>query len=83
MDNTVERSIRYITLGRKNWLFVDNDESAKGAALYMTLVGSCNLLGIAPYRYFEYILPRLHDNMTKEEYKELLPYKVAKKIIQN
>jgi hypothetical protein len=81
-NNIVERSIRPITLGRKNWLFVDSDESAKDAAVYMTLIGSCNLLGIAPYRYFKYILPRLHDNMTKEEYKELLPYKVAEKINQ-
>ena len=81
-NNIVERSIRPITLGRKNWLFVDSDESAKDAALYMTLIGSCNLLGIAPYKYFEYILPRLHGNMTREEYKELLPYKVAEKISQ-
>ena len=81
-NNAVERSIRPITLGRKNWLFVDSDESAKDAALYMTLIGSCNLLGIAPYKYFEYILPRLHGNMTREEYKELLPYKVAEKISQ-
>ena len=81
-NNSVERSIRPITLGRKNWLFVDSDESAKDAALYMTLIGSCNLLGIAPYKYFEYILPRLHGNMTREEYKELLPYKVAEKISQ-
>ena len=76
----VERSIRPITLGRKNWLFVDSDESAKDAAVYMTLIGSCSLLGIAPYKYFEYILPRLHGNMTEEEYKELLPYKAAKEI---
>jgi transposase len=81
-NNAVERSIRPITLGRKNWLFVDSDESAKDAALYMTLIGSCNLLGIAPYKYLEYVLPRLHDNMTKKEYEELLPYKVAEKISQ-
>ena len=81
-NNAVERSIRPVTLGRKNWLFVDSDESAKDAALYMTLIGSCNLLGIAPYKYLEYVLPRLHDNMTKKEYEELLPYKVAEKISQ-
>jgi hypothetical protein len=46
----------------------------------MTLIGSCNLLGIAPYKYFEYILPRLHGNMTKQDYEKLLPYKVAKEI---
>ena len=79
-NNAVERSIRPITLGRKNWLFVDSDESARDAAVYMTLIGSCNLLGMAPYNYFEYILPRLHGSMTEEEYRELLPYKVAEKI---
>jgi len=79
-NNAVERSIRPITLGRKNWLFVDSDESAKDAAVYMTLIGSCNLLGVAPYKYFEHILPRLREGMTKEEYEELLPYKVARKI---
>ena len=79
-NNVVERSIRPITLGRKNWLFVDSDESAKDAAVYMTLVGSCNLLGIAPYRYFEHILPRLHDGMTAGEYERLLPYRVAEEI---
>ena len=79
-NNAVERSIRPVTLGRKNWLFVDSDESAKDAAVYMTLIGSCNLLGIAPYKYFEYILPRLHGNMTKQDYEKLLPYKVAKEI---
>ena len=46
------------------------------------LIGSCNLLGIAPYKYFEYILPRLHGSMTNEEYEELLPYKVVEKISQ-
>lgn len=79
-NNVVERSIRPITLGRKNWLFVDSDESAKDAAVYMTLVGSCNLLGIAPYKYFEYILPKLHNGMKKEDYQELIPYRVAEAI---
>ena len=76
-NNAVERSIRPITLGRKNWLFVDSDDSAKDAAVYMTLIGSCNLLGIAPYKYFEYILPRLRDDMTTEQLTAMLPYKVA------
>ena len=81
IDNSaVERSIRPLTLGRKNWLFVDSDDSAKDTAVYLTLVGSCNLLGIAPYKYFCHILPRLHENMTYDEYTQLLPYKVAEQI---
>ena len=79
-NNAVERSIRPLTLGRKNWLFVDSDESAEDTALYMTFVGSCNLLGIAPYVYFNTILPRLHSNMTTEEYESLLPYRIAEEL---
>lgn len=79
-NNAVERSIRPLTLGRKNWLFVDSDESAEDTALYMTFVGSCNLLGIAPYVYFSTILPRLHDDMTTEEYESLLPYRIAEEL---
>lgn len=79
-NNAVERSIRPLTLGRKNWLFVDSDESAEDTALYMTFVGSCNLLGIPPYVYFNTILTRLHANMTKEEYESLLPYRIAEEL---
>lgn len=79
-NNAVERSIRPLTLGRKNWLFVDSDDSAVDTAIYMTLAGSCNLLGIKPYEYFMEILPKIKSDMTEEEYTELLPYKVAEKM---
>lgn len=79
-NNVVERSIRPLTLGRKNWLFVDNDESARDTAVYLTLIGSCNMLGIEPYKYFMNILPRLRDNMTSEQLTAMLPYKVAEEI---
>ena len=79
-NNVVGRSIRPVTLGRKNWLFVDSDESARDTAIYLTLIGSCNMLGIEPYKYFETILPRLHDNMTTEQLTAMLPYKVAEEL---
>ena len=79
-NNIVERSIRPITLGRKNWLFVDNDESARDTAIYLTLIGSCNMLGIDPYTYFETILPRLRDNITTEQLTAMLPYNLAEEL---
>lgn len=48
--------------------------------MYMTLIGTRNLLDMIPYRHFEYILGSLHGSMTEEECKELLPYRVAGKI---
>ena len=79
-NNAVNRSIRPLTLGRKNWLIADSDESARDTAIYLTLIGSCNLLGIAPYKCFEYVPPRLTPNMKDEEYTLLLPYNVAELI---
>ena len=79
-NNAVERSIRPLTLGRKNWLFVDSDDSARDTAIYLTLIGSCNILGIAPYKYFEFVLPRLTGNKKDGGYTQLLPYKVAEMI---
>ena len=79
-NNAVERSIRPLTLGRKNWLFVDSDDSAEDTAIYLTLIGSCNLLGIAPYEYFMTILPRIRSGMTQQDYEQLLPYKVAEEL---
>lgn len=79
-NNPVERSIRPLTLGRKNWLFVDSDTSAEDTAIYMTLCGSCNLLGITPYLYFSTILPKLRVGMSREEAEQLLPYKIAQQI---
>lgn len=60
--------------------FVDSDESARDTAVYLTLIGSCNMLGIEPYKYFMTILPRLRDNMTKEQLTAMLPYKVAEEL---
>lgn len=32
------------------------------------------------YVFFNTILPRLHANMTKEEYESLLPYRIAEEL---
>ena len=78
IDNSpVGRCIRPLTLGRRNWLFVDSDVSARDTAVYLTLISLCNLLGITPYKYFYSILPKLHENMTANEYTQLLPEKIA------
>ena len=38
------------------------------------------MLGIAPHTYFQTILPRLRDDMTREELTAMLPYKVAEEL---
>jgi len=57
-NNIIERSIRPIAIGRKNWMFAGSEEGARRAALLMSLVGSCKLLGIDPAEYLGDVLLR-------------------------
>lgn len=57
-NNILERSIRPIAVGLKNWIFAGSEEGAKRAALLMSLVGSCRLIGIDPGKYLGDVLLR-------------------------
>lgn len=72
-NNPVERSIRPITLGRKNWLFIKNDESGEDLAVISTLIQTCELLGINPKDWLSKTFSKIarQNNYNPET---LLPY---------
>src|SRR5437762_2255380 len=43
-------------VGRKNWLFVGNDEAAEVNATFVSLLASCQLHGIEPWAYLRDLL---------------------------
>lgn len=57
-NNILERAIRPIAVGRKNWLFAGSEEAARRAALLMSVVGTCKLLGIDPAEFLPEVLLR-------------------------
>jgi transposase len=75
VDNgEVERLIRLIALGRKNWLFLGSDEAGHRAARVYSLVLSCYRLGLDPWAYFRDVLPKLGDTrFPASRLEELLP----------
>jgi len=75
VDNgEVERLIRMIALGRKNWLFLGSDEAGRRAASVYSLVLSCYRLGVDPWAYFRDVLPKLGDTrFPASRLAELLP----------
>lgn len=75
VDNgEVERLIRMIALGRKNWLFLGSDEAGQRAAAVYSLVLSCYRLGMDPWAYFRDVLPKLGDTrFPASRLAELLP----------
>jgi transposase len=62
----VENQIRPFAVGRKNWLFVGNEQSANKAALLYSLIQTCKLNHIDPRHYLTYVLNQAHKIRRKE-----------------
>lgn len=55
-NNRVERQMRTVAVGRKNWMFAGSDAGAMRAATIYSLVCTCGLLGIEPWNYLKDVL---------------------------
>ena len=75
-NNAVENLIRKLALGRKNFLFAGSPAGAKAAATYYSLIGTCELNGIDPYKYFCAMLHQIRFCKTENDYQNLLPYSI-------
>ena len=57
--NHLEREIRPIALGRKNWLFCWTEVGAQCVGIFQSLLGTCRLHGVDPYTYLVDVLQRV------------------------
>jgi transposase len=71
-NNTAERAIRALVIGRKNWLFVGSKKAGEATAVILSLVQTCRGLKINPREYLEDVLRRFMSHPFKKLY-ELLP----------
>ncbi|TQM51269.1 transposase [Arcticibacter tournemirensis] len=73
--NLLEGRFRCIGLGRKNWLFAGNHQSAERSAIIYSITESCILNSIDPFSYLKDVLARLPYLVfaPKERLDELLP----------
>jgi transposase len=74
-NNAAERALRSVCLGKKNWLFFENDHGSELGAMLYGLVETCKLNGINPEAYFRHILAVLPD-WPSSRVDELLPWNV-------
>ena len=75
--NHLERALRVIPMGRKNWLFSWTELDAKHVGIVQSLLATCRLYDISPYDYFVDVLQRvgqhpasLMDQLTPRLWKE-------------
>jgi transposase len=70
--NHLEREIRPIPMGRKNWLFCWTEVGADAIAILQTLISCCKLEGIDPSQYLIDVLQKV-DSHSSRKVHELTP----------
>ena len=75
-NNSAERAIRGIALGRKNWLFAGSERGGKSAAIAYTLIETAKLNGVDPQAWLTDTLARIQDHKINRM-DELLPWNYA------
>ena len=76
-NNTAERALRGIALGRKSWLFAGSQRGAERAALMYTLIQTAKLNDVDPQAWLADVLARIAD-LPQARLSELLPWNWSK-----
>ena len=61
----LERSLRAIPTGRRNWLFAWTELGAQHVGLIQSLLVTCRLQGVGPYTYLVDVLQRIDQHPAK------------------
>jgi hypothetical protein len=77
-NNSAERAMRCVALGRKNYLFVGSKGGGNAAAIAYTLIETAKLNGVDPQAWLTWVLGRIADHKINR-LDELLPWRYAAK----
>jgi len=72
-NNTCERAVKPIALGRKNYLFMGSEGGGKAAAIAYTLIETAKLNGVDPQAWLTWVLGRIADHKINK-LDELMPW---------
>ena len=75
-NNPVERQLRAVALGRKNFLFAGSDAGGERAAAFYSLIGTAKLCGLDPEAYLREVFTRIAEHPVNR-IEELLPWRLA------
>ena len=80
-NNAIERSIRPLALGRKNFLFAGSHHAAENIAMYYSFFGTCKMHDINPQKWLSYVIRNINDTKTSQ-LKYLLPQFIDKSLLE-
>ncbi len=79
-NNISELHLRRQAVGRKNWLFVGNDEGGEVNATMVSLLASCEMHGIEPLGYLRDLICLLSTGWPAHRLLELSPAEWSKTV---
>jgi transposase len=72
-NNPVENAIRPAAIGRKNYLFAGSHEAAQRSAMLYSLLGTCKLHDVNPFKWLKTVLSNIATHPINRIH-ELLPH---------
>ena len=76
-NNEVERGMRLVAVGRKNYLFVGSEDAGDWCAILYSIVESCRMCNIGVRDYLQTVIDKLHQGAAPAE---LTPARMRKSI---
>ena len=73
-NNATERALRGIAVGRRNWMFVGSDVGGRTAAVLMSFIASCRLVGVDSFAWLRDVLTRIAQGHPVNRLAALLPH---------
>jgi len=64
--NHLERAIRPVAVGRKNWMFCWTEIGAKYVGIIQSLISTCRVHGVDPYTYLVDVLQRIDTHLARD-----------------
>lgn len=75
-NNTAERAIKPVAIGRKNWMFAGSPKGGKAMAIAYTLIETAKLNNVDPQAWLTWVLSQIADHKINR-IDELLPWNFA------
>ena len=75
-NNSAERAMKPVALGRKNWLFVGSEGGGKAMAIAFTLIETAKMNDVDPQAWLTWVLAQIADHKINR-INELLPWHYA------
>lgn len=81
-NNKTENAIRPFAVGRKNWLFVGDEQGGAAAGTIYSLIESAKLNKLHTYKYLKYLFDNIKDEIPEDQLIEFLPHKVNRDVVE-